>query len=133
MGSMGISPRGRLAVPLMALLGALGCGSSMTTAAKYTGRHVRSDAALTRAARDLDCPLETLVISAETNRRYLNEAALRFVIDGCARRASYVEECDLVDDPRAAAASGWTIVEDSLACRYFLVATLELSHDAGAR
>lgn len=100
-----------------------GCVSSMRSANVYTGRHPRSDAVLLQASRELACPLGGLRIVAETSRRAINETALRFVVEGCGVRGSYVEECDLI---AGAPEPGWTIVEDTIACRDFLVAKLPL-------
>ncbi|MCA9589908.1 MAG: hypothetical protein KC657_31605, partial [Myxococcales bacterium] len=102
----------------------VGCFSSGPTSATFTGQSPRSDAVLQVAARDLQCPLASLRVDAETRRRYLNETAFRFVVEGCAQRAGYVEACDLVGD---APPAGWVTIDGSLACRYILVTHLTLA------
>lgn len=114
---------GSMVIALLAALLVTGCFSSGRTDATFTGRSPRSDAALRAAERDLGCPLSSLHVEAETGRRYLNESAFRFVIDGCGERAGYVEICDLVGDPTP---PGWTSVDGTLACRYLLVTRVRL-------
>jgi hypothetical protein len=107
----------------LALLAA-GCFSSGRTSATFTGQSPRSDAVLRTAASDLACPLTSVHVEAETGRRYLNETAFRFVIEGCGERVGYVEACDLVGEP---APPGWTPIDGSLACRYLLVSRVRLA------
>jgi hypothetical protein len=104
-----------------------GCFSSGRTDPTFTGRSPRSDAALRTAAGDLGCPLPSLRIEAETGRRYINETAFRFVIEGCGERGGYVEACELVGEPTP---PGWTSIDGSLACRYLLVSRVRLAPPA---
>ena len=101
-----------------------GCFSSGRTDPTFTGRSPRSDAVLRVAAGDLGCPLTSVHVEAETGRRYINETAFRFVIEGCGERAGYVEICDLVGEP---APPGWAPVDGSLACRYLLVSRVRVT------
>lgn len=101
-----------------------GCFSSGRSSSTFTGQSPRSDAVLNAAARDLGCPLASVHVEAETMRKYLNEAAFRFVIEGCGERAGYVEICDLVGEPTP---PGWTPVDGSLACRYLLVTRVRIA------
>jgi len=101
-----------------------GCFSSGRTDPTFTGQSPRSDAVLRAAAADLGCPLTSVHIEAETNRKYVNESAFRFVIEGCGERAGYVETCELVGEP---APRGWISVDGSLACRYLLVSRVRLA------
>jgi hypothetical protein len=119
----------RVVIATSSALCVVGCFSSGRTDATFTGRSPRSDAALHAAAVDLGCPLTSVHVEAETGRRYLNETAFRFVIDGCGERAGYVEICDLVGDP---APPGWTSVDGSLACRYLLVSRVRVAPVAPA-
>lgn len=116
----------------IASMALVACYSNLDSARRLTGRNPRSDGALRAAANDLKCPIQDLGVVAETSRRSLNETTLRFVIEGCGRRGSYLETCDLVADVRAAMAEGWTVVEDNLMCRYILVASLSLENAPSA-
>ena len=102
----------------------LGCFGSGPTSTTYSGSAPRSDAVLREAERDLGCPLAQLRITQETNRRYVNEIAFRFVVEGCGERAGYVEECAMVGDTKP---PGWTEVNGSLACRDVLVTRVRLA------
>lgn len=113
-------------MPIAAACAALlvaGCFSTGRTDPVFTGRSPRSDAALRSAAADLGCPLTSLRVEAETARKYINEAAFRFVVAGCGERVGYVEACDLVGEPPP---PGWTTIDGSLACRYLLVSRVRL-------
>ncbi len=105
---------------LVALL--TGCfGSGMESAAQRTGKNPRSDGVLDEAAREIGCAASELRIVAETNRRYLNETAFRFVLEGCGERLGFVEQCRLGDP-----APGAVVVNDSISCRYLLVSRVPL-------
>lgn len=109
--------RGRIfACAIVAAGAGAGCfGSGMESAALRTGRNPRSDGVLDMASKETGCAAEQLRIVAETVRRYVNETAFRFVVEGCGERLGFVEQCDLGTRPDAVA------VNDSLSCRYFLV------------
>ncbi len=116
----------RMATLTFALVGLLplvaGCfGSGMASASQRTGHNPRSDGVLDIAAVEARCPVTELRIVAETGRRYLNETAFRFVVEGCGVRLGFVEACDL-----GAAGPGDVAVNDSIACRYLLVSRLSL-------
>jgi hypothetical protein len=93
----------------------------MGSSAHRTGQNPRSDGVLDLAAGETGCPVNELRIVAETGRRYVNETAFRFVLEGCGERLGFVEQCDLgLSGPGAVA------VNDSLACRYLLVSRVPL-------
>ena len=118
----------RSLVHVAALLGAglTGCGGRLPTARVYTatGENPGSDAALRSAARDLACPLGELHVEATLVPRYDQNAALRFLIDGCGQRASYVEDCEVTSG--APASPDAVRVSDVVWCRYLLVSRVSL-------
>lgn len=118
--------RAALFLGLSVSLALVGCSSNLRTARVFTGRHPRSDAVLREATRDLSCPMESLRVVAETDRRFVNETAFRFVVEGCGARASYVEECDFVETVQV----GWTTVEPGFACHDVLFSKLTLAPPA---
>lgn len=63
---------------------------------------------LRTAAGDLACPAVEVVLRLE--RRYANTAVPRYVVEGCGKRALYVETCE--DYPR---------------CRYLVVSVVPLA------
>jgi hypothetical protein len=100
----------------------IGCfGSGMGSAARHTGQNPRSDTVIAVAARETGCSTQELRIVIETGRRYVNETAFRFVLEGCGERLGFVEQCDLGEPGPGAVA-----VNDSIACRYVLVSRLPL-------
>lgn len=111
-----------------ALLGAAltGCGGRLPTARVYTatGANPGSDAALRSASRDLACPLGELHVESTMVPRYDQNAALRFLIDGCGQRASYVEDCEVTSG--APASPDAVRVSDVVWCRYLLVSRVSL-------
>lgn len=99
----------------------VGCfGSGMESASRRTGENPRSDGVIDVASRDTGCPASELRIVAETGRRYVNETAFRFVLEGCGERLGYLERCELGH------AAGAVAVNDSLGCTYLLVTRLSL-------
>jgi hypothetical protein len=118
-----LTVRGVLLASSAAVL-ATGCFSTGRTDATFTGRSPRSDAVLREAATDLACPLASLHVEAETERRYIGESAFRFVVEGCGERAGYVEVCDVVSGP---ASPGWTTIDGPLVCRYLIVTRVRLT------
>ena len=117
--------RALLILPLVAAA----CFSTGRSEPTYTGtgETPRTDGALKTAANDLQCPLKEVHIEVETVRRYVNESAFRYVIEGCGQRAGYVESCDLFDKPMP----GYTTIDGTLLCKWVLVSRVSLS-DAGA-
>ncbi len=107
----------------LVLAGCTFVSSGPTSATHSAGRAPRTDAVLEQASRELPCPVQDLRVVLETRRRYANETAFRFVIEGCGQRLGYVEECDLVGEPTP---PGWRQVDGSLACRDVLVTRLDL-------
>ena len=66
-----------------------------------------------RAARvDLQCPDVAVVLTMD--RRYANGSALRYIVDGCSRRALYAESC-----------------EEYPVCRYLLVSVIPVPMYSG--
>jgi hypothetical protein len=66
-----------------------------------------------RAARvDLQCAEAAIVLTMD--RRYANGSALRYIVDGCGRRALYAESC-----------------EDFPVCRYLLVSVIPVPMYSG--
>ncbi|MDF2695251.1 MAG: hypothetical protein K0S65_3634 [Labilithrix sp.] len=110
------------AVAVTCVVAVVGCfGSGMESASQRTGRNPRSDGVLDQAARETGCPVNDLRIVAETGRRYVNETAFRFVLEGCGERLGFVEQCEL-----DSSGPGTVAVNDSLGCRYILVSRLPL-------
>lgn len=106
----------------------VGCfGSDMESASRYTGTHPRSDGVLDVAANETNCPRSELRIVAETGRRYVNETAFRFVVEGCNERLGFVETCDL-----GRTGPGSVAVNDSLGCSYLLLTRMALRPTAPA-
>jgi hypothetical protein len=122
-GACAVARAAHAALALLATT-ACACGALGPTSALYTGTSPRSDAVLTEAARDLACPLKDLRVVRETGRRFRNETAFRFVVEGCGERGGYVEECDLVGEPTP---PGWSPMDGALACRYLLVTRLRIA------
>ncbi|MBX3198352.1 MAG: hypothetical protein KF894_09500 [Labilithrix sp.] len=112
------------AILLASVLATTACVNPAPRPVAYTGQDPKSDLALRTAARDLGCPLEELQIIASANHRYVNEAAFRWVIEGCGERAGYFEICELLADPIP---PGWTAVDGSLACRDLLMTRVHLA------
>jgi hypothetical protein len=107
---------------IVVLLTMTGCfGSGMESAAHRTGQNPRSDGVLDVAAAETGCVASNLRIVAETNRRYVNETAFRFILEGCGERFGYAEQCDL-----GLTGPGVVPVNDSLGCRYLLVTRVRL-------
>ena len=106
-----------------------GCFSLGPSSPTFSGgRAPRTDLVLEQAAKDLPCPVGDLRIVVETPRRYLNEAAFRFVVEGCGERLGYVESCVVFDAPPA----DYRVIDGSLACRDVLVTRLRLTAPAPA-
>jgi hypothetical protein len=100
-----------------------GCfGSGMESAARRTGQNPRSDGVLDLASKETGCPVNDLRIVAETGRRYVNETAFRFVLEGCGERFGFVEQCEV-----GSAGGDAIAVNDSLSCRFLLVTRLSLA------
>ncbi len=55
--------------------------------------NARRAAAVATARRDLAC--DTAVIALALDRRYMNSTTARYVVEGCGRRALYVEACEI--------------------------------------
>lgn len=112
------------AMILASVLAVVACVNPAPRPITYTGQDPKSDLVLRTAARDLGCPLEALQIAFSANHRYVNEAAFRWVIEGCGERAGYFEICELLADPIP---PGWTAVDGSLACRDLLMTRVRLA------
>jgi hypothetical protein len=90
------------------------------------GGQPQADLALGTASKDLGCPRAELHIALTLDRRLLNGNAIRYLIEGCGQRATYVESCYTGSDtPKG---PGYTQVDGStpLFCRDFLVARVPL-------
>src|SRR5690349_5355968 len=113
------------ALGMLVALASSACFSTGRSEPTYTGtgETPRTDGALKTASQDLGCPLKDLRIEAETVRRYVNETAFRYVIEGCGERAGYVESCDLFEKPQP----GYITIDGSLACRFILVTRMSLA------
>lgn len=118
---MNARPAGTFAV-LAFLSGCFSAGGSEPTFSG--GRAPRTDAVLAQASTDLECPTASLRIVVETNRRFLNESAFRFVVEGCGERAGYVEQCEL---EREDLERGFRRVSDHLSCRNVLVTRVRIA------
>lgn len=100
-----------------------GCVSPGPSSPTHTGgRAPRTDLVLEQASRDLPCPLGDLRVVVETQRRYLNEAGFRYVVEGCGERLGYVETCELLDP----VPPDYRVIDGALACRDLLVTRLRL-------
>lgn len=110
------------ALPWIASAALAGCfGAGMETAAQRTGRNPRSDGVIDTAAGETGCPVDALRIVGETSRKYLNETAFRFIVEGCGERFGFAEQCGL-----DLSGKGVIPVNDSLGCRYLLVTRVPL-------
>jgi hypothetical protein len=68
---------------------------------------VRRHAAEQTAARDFECTEDVRVV-AVLPRKYSNDASLRYVIEGCEKRGTYLEDCH------------------TFTCRYLLVSVVPI-------
>jgi len=115
---------------LVLLVVVVGCGGPPPMPTKFVpGRNRPADIALHVASRDLGCPLEQLQLVSQANRRYVNESAFRYVIEGCGERAGYYETCDLITTEPLP--PGWYATNDSpLACRDLLMTRIRIAPEA---
>jgi hypothetical protein len=116
--------RGAVVLVCMIVFG--GCfAGGMESNPIYTGKNPRTDGVLEVAARETSCSVSNLRIVAETGRKYVNETAFRFVIEGCGERLGFIEQCALHSlGPES------VVVNDSLSCRYLLVSRVPLRPSA---